>query len=52
MLDNLDGITFIARDRAGEKPLYYLKDEDRFIFGSELQTILNFLTTENSMSML
>jgi asparagine synthase (glutamine-hydrolysing) len=31
---------FIARDRAGEKPLYYHKDHERFIFASELKSII------------
>ncbi|HEY9063031.1 MAG TPA: asparagine synthase (glutamine-hydrolyzing) [Pseudobacteroides sp.] len=31
---------FIARDRAGEKPLYYYKDQDRFVFASELKSII------------
>lgn len=32
----------VARDRYGIKPLYYLEDEDRFIFASELKAILKF----------
>ena len=28
---------YIARDRYGEKPLYYQQDEDRFVFASELK---------------
>lgn len=31
---------FLARDRFGIKPLYYYKDEERFIFSSELKGIL------------
>jgi len=31
---------FLARDRVGEKPLYYTKTNDRFIFASELKSIL------------
>lgn len=30
----------IGRDRVGKKPLYYLKDKDRFVFGSEIKAIL------------
>lgn len=33
---------FIARDRYGVKPLYYLHDEDKFLFGSELQSIVSY----------
>jgi asparagine synthase (glutamine-hydrolysing) len=32
---------FAARDRFGEKPFYYLKNEKGFIFSSELRPILN-----------
>jgi asparagine synthase (glutamine-hydrolysing) len=30
----------LARDRLGKKPLYYYRDEDRIIFGSEIKAIL------------
>ena len=30
---------FIARDRLGIKPLYYTKDADRLVFGSEIKAI-------------
>ena len=30
----------LARDRIGEKPLYYFKNDDTFIFGSELKSLL------------
>lgn len=33
---------FIARDRYGVKPLYYLHDDDKFLFGSELQAIVAY----------
>lgn len=32
---------FIARDRAGKKPLYYFSDGEKFIFASELNSIRN-----------
>ncbi|PYM77699.1 MAG: asparagine synthase (glutamine-hydrolyzing) [Candidatus Rokuibacteriota bacterium] len=31
---------WIARDRVGKKPLYYLLDEDRLVFASEIKAIL------------
>jgi asparagine synthase (glutamine-hydrolysing) len=31
---------FIARDRLGVKPLYYYKDEEQFVFASEIRAIL------------
>jgi asparagine synthase (glutamine-hydrolysing) len=31
---------FLARDRVGEKPLYYFQDSKRLIFGSEIKAIL------------
>jgi asparagine synthase (glutamine-hydrolysing) len=31
---------FLARDRFGEKPLYYLRDRGRFVFASELKQFL------------
>lgn len=33
---------FLARDRYGIKPLLYLFDEDKFVFGSEMKAILQY----------
>ena len=33
-------LIFIARDRLGIKPLYYYRDSQKFIFGSEIKAIL------------
>lgn len=40
--DNEEDSYFIARDRYGIKPLLYYKDEEQFIFGSELKALLQF----------
>ena len=34
---------FVARDRAGKKPLYYYTDNNRFVFASELNALRNQL---------
>lgn len=33
---------FVARDRYGVKPLLYVFDDDKFIFGSEMKSILQY----------
>jgi len=38
--DNRNHTLFLARDRIGIKPLYYLFDKNRLIFGSEIKSIL------------
>jgi asparagine synthase (glutamine-hydrolysing) len=40
--DEVEHKLLLARDRYGIKPLYFFKDDDKFIFGSELKTILAF----------
>jgi len=37
--DSKAQIVFLARDRMGEKPLFYYKTEKNFIFASELQSL-------------
>ena len=39
--DEKQQILWLARDRVGKKPLYYLLDEDRLIFASEIKPILD-----------
>jgi asparagine synthase (glutamine-hydrolysing) len=58
MLHHLDGMfalaiydkeqkkIFIARDRAGKKPLYLFKDNAKIVFASELNCLNNLLTLE------
>jgi asparagine synthase (glutamine-hydrolysing) len=38
-----DNSFFLARDRCGEKPLYYYYDNGKFIFASEIQTLSEIL---------
>ena len=38
--DKKDQCLFIARDRFGEKPFYYYKNNENFIFASELRALL------------
>lgn len=37
--DPFKNIVFLARDRFGEKPLYYLQNKDMFIFASEIKAL-------------
>lgn len=38
--DKLNELTYIVRDRFGIKPLHYYKDNNKFIFASEIKSIL------------
>ncbi len=61
-LDDMDGMfalviydndkkeLFIARDRAGKKPLYYYADGKKFVFSSELNALKNQLPLEINTS--
>jgi asparagine synthase (glutamine-hydrolysing) len=40
--DKVNSTLFLARDRAGEKPLYYDKNNNYFAFASELKSLLNY----------
>ncbi len=46
ILDREDNTIFLARDRAGKKPLYYFCDSESFVFASELNTIRAVLDVE------
>lgn len=41
--DNRKKVFFIARDRFGMKPLYYLKKKNQFVFSSSSKSIVNSL---------
>jgi asparagine synthase (glutamine-hydrolysing) len=40
--DNQKEELFLARDRFGIKPLHYYKDENRFVFASELKALVKY----------
>ena len=40
IFDSVKQLLFFARDRAGEKPLFYRADNDTIVFASELKAIL------------
>lgn len=40
ILNTLDKTVFIARDRLGIKPLYFYNKNERFVFGSSVQSII------------
>ncbi|MEO6611022.1 MAG: asparagine synthase (glutamine-hydrolyzing) [Chitinophagaceae bacterium] len=39
IFDRVRNILFVARDRAGKKPLYYYSKDGRFVFASELNAL-------------
>ncbi len=49
--DNKKKELFIARDRLGEKPLFYYSDHTTFIFGSEVKTVLQDHETSKTMNL-
>lgn len=44
--DSLKNTTYIVRDKAGEKPLYYTKGKDFFAFSSEIKSLLGLVKPE------
>ena len=44
--DNIEKTLFIARDRAGKKPVYFYKDADKLVFASELNCLRALLPLE------
>jgi asparagine synthase (glutamine-hydrolysing) len=49
--DATDDSLFLARDRAGEKPLYYRTDPQRFAFASELKALMADSTLPRRMDL-
>lgn len=49
--DNNKKQLFIARDRLGEKPLFYHFDNQKILFGSEVKTILQDNNIEKSINL-
>ena len=45
--DKVDQTFFLARDRYGIKPLLYLFDDDKFIFASEMKSVLQYGIEKN-----
>ncbi len=45
--DKIEQTFFLARDRYGIKPLLYLFDEDKFLFASEMKSILQYGIEKN-----
>lgn len=45
--DKQEETMFVARDRYGIKPLLYQFDEDKFVFGSEMKSILAYGVEKN-----
>lgn len=43
--DTIEKSTFIARDRIGIKPLLYYQDQDKFLFSSELKSLMKYSGT-------
>ena len=43
-------IIFIARDRLGQKPLHYYKNNDIFIFSSELQALIKHSNVDRTVN--
>lgn len=40
--DNVSEALFLARDRYGIKPLYFYSDDNRFVFASELKSLMTY----------
>ena len=49
--DERQQVLWIARDRVGKKPLYYLLDDDRLVFASEIKAILEMPGVSRELDM-
>ena len=52
LFDSARNMLYLARDRYGIKPLYYLETDDGLIFGSEIKTILKYLDSTPEVDLL
>lgn len=43
ILDKKNDTLFLSRDRLGVKPLYYIRDEYKFVFASEIKALVPYL---------
>lgn len=48
--DTRTGCLFLARDRAGEKPLYYVTRGDAFYFASELKALIHLAALQPALN--
>lgn len=48
--DHLKGELFIARDGFGVKPLYYVQNNNKFLFASELKALLKYPDIDKSLN--
>ena len=48
--DKINDHIFLARDRVGIKPIYYLQIDNKFIFSSEIKSILKYGKYERSIN--
>jgi asparagine synthase (glutamine-hydrolysing) len=50
MWDRETSRLWLARDRVGEKPLYYWRDDQRFVFASEIKALLELTPSRPALS--
>lgn len=48
--DSKERCIFLARDRMGEKPLYFVKNKDKFLFSSEIRPLIQMTEASNSIN--